>query len=75
MAANVKSSYFVMQRARKLGELAHRVASVVQLQPTTYTTEDAQFSSTKAKLEVEVFQADLEYRQALATLKALMHEH
>jgi hypothetical protein len=24
--------------------------------------------------EVEVFQADLEYRQALAALKALMHE-
>lgn len=74
VAANLKSSYFVMQRARQLSELAHRMASAVQLQTTGYTAEEGQFSSIKAKLEVEVFQADLEYRQALAALKAVMHE-
>lgn len=74
VAANLKSSYFAMQRARQLSELAHRMASAVQLQTTSYTTEEGQVSSIKAKLEVEIFQADLEYRQALAALKALMHE-
>ena len=74
VAASVKSSYFAMQRARQLSELAHRMASAVQLQTTSYAPENDEFILTKAKLEVELFQADLEYRQALAALKALMHE-
>lgn len=74
VAASVKSSYFAMQRARQLSELAHRMASAVQLQTTAYAPEDSGLFLTKAKLEVDVFQADLEYRQALAVLKALMRE-
>jgi outer membrane protein TolC len=74
VAASVKSSYFAMQRARQLSELAHRMASAVQLQATSYAPENDEVILTKAKLEVEVFQADLEYRQALAALKELMRE-
>jgi len=74
VAASVKSSYFAMQRARQLSELAHRMASAVQLQTTSYALENGELILTKARLEVELFQADLEYRQALAALKALMRE-
>jgi len=72
VAASVKSSYFAMQRARQLSELAHRMVSAVQLQTVNYAPENDEFILTKAKLEIEVLQADLDYRQALAALKALL---
>lgn len=74
VAASVKSSYFAMEQARQLSELAHRMASTVQLQAVSYAPENVEFFLTRAKLEVEMFQADLEYRQACAALKDLMLE-
>jgi len=74
VAANVKSSYFAMERARQLSELAHRMASAVPVQATDYAPENAELFLTKARLEAEMFQADLEYGEALAGLKGLMHE-
>lgn len=74
VAASVRSSYFAMQRARQLSELAHRMTSATELRTTIYEPENTNLFLTKAKLEVEEFQADLEYRQALAALKALTHE-
>jgi outer membrane protein TolC len=74
VAVNIKSSYFAMERARQLSELAHRMVSAVGVQTTGYARQNAELFLTQAKLEVEMFQADLEYRQALAELKALMRE-
>jgi hypothetical protein len=62
------------ERARQLSELAHRMVSAVGVQTTGYARENTEFFLPKAKLEVEMFQADLEYRQALAGLKALIGE-
>jgi len=50
------------------------MVSAVRVQTTGYAPENTELFLTKAKLEVEMFQADLEYRQALAGLKALMRE-
>ena len=48
------------------------MVSAVRVQTTGYlSAENAELLLTKAKLEVE---ADLEYREALAGLKALMRE-
>jgi len=74
VAANIKSSYFALERARQLSELAHRMVSAVQVQTAGYARENDELFLPKAKLEVEMFQADLEYRQALAGLKALVRE-
>jgi hypothetical protein len=44
----------------------------MQIQRTRYSPEDSELTLTKAKLEVEMFQADLNYRQVLARLKTLL---
>lgn len=74
VAAAVKNSYFEVDRSRRLSELAHRMASTLQIQRTSYSSENSELTLTKAKLEVEMFQADLDYRQALAQLKTLTGE-
>jgi outer membrane protein TolC len=74
VAAAVKSSYFELDRSRQLSELVHRLASTLQLQRVSYAPEDSSLSLAKAKLEVDMLQADLEYLQALAQLKRLIGE-
>jgi hypothetical protein len=71
VAAAVKASFFELDRSRQLSELAHRMTTLT-LQRTSYASESPEVTLTRAKLEVEMLQADLEYRQALARLKALM---
>ena len=70
VATDIKSSPFAMER----GELAHRMVSAVGVQTTGCAAENTELFLTKAKLEVQMFQANLEYREALAGLKALMRE-
>jgi hypothetical protein len=74
VGAAVKSSYFELDRSRQLSELAHRMASTVRMENTANAPGRSEFRTTAAKLEVEMLQADLEYRQALARLKSLMGE-
>ena len=50
------------------------MVSAVRVQTTGYVPENAELLLTKARLEVEIFQADLEYREALAGFKALIRE-
>jgi hypothetical protein len=72
--ANIRGSYLATERAWHLGELAHLMASAVRVRTTGYAPENAELFLTQATLEVEMFQADLEYRGALAGLEALMRE-
>jgi hypothetical protein len=72
--ANLWSSYFAMEPAWQLGELAHRMVSAARVRTTGYAAENAGRFLTQATLEVEMFQADLEYREAPAGLEALMRE-
>ena len=75
VAASVKTSHFELERSRQLSELTRRLDSAIQAQSVTYEENSAEIiAAKKAKVEAEMFQADLQYRQALAKLKTLMGE-
>ncbi len=73
VAAAVKTSHFELERSRQLSELTRRLDSAIQLQKASYDENNAEIlAAKKAKVEAEMFQSDLDYRQALAKLKTLM---
>jgi hypothetical protein len=74
VAASVKSSYFATQRSRQLSEMRHRLASATRLRTVSLQEDSLDSSATRAEFEAEMFETDLEYRQALSKLKALMGE-
>ncbi len=74
VAAAVKTSYFEMDRSRQLSELAHRLTAAMPLEKVSYSKDDPELAASRAKVEVEMLQADLAYRQALAQLRTLMGE-
>jgi outer membrane protein TolC len=75
VAAAVKSSHFELERSRQLSELTRRLDSAIQVQRASYGENSGETAAAKkAKVEAEMFQADLDYRQALAKLKTLMGE-
>jgi len=71
VAAGVKSSYFELDRSRQLYQLARRVVSSAGVVNASYKSEDPEVESARAKMEADMFRAELEYRQAYAKLKAL----
>lgn len=73
--AAVKNSYFEMDRSRQLSELAQRLSAAIPLEKVSYAKDNPELAMSRAKVEVEMLQADLSYRQALAQLKTLMGEH
>lgn len=72
VAAAVKSSYFELERSRQFTQLARRMASKTRVVEASYNPDDPEVESARARMEAEVFQTELEYRQAYAKLKALM---
>jgi len=72
VAATVKSSYLELDRSRQLSRLARRMASATQVVEASYKTDDPAVASARAKMEADMFRAELEYRQAYTKLKALM---
>jgi outer membrane protein TolC len=72
VTAAVKSSYFELERSRQFTQLARRMASSARLVEASYKADDPEVESAHAKLEADMFRAELEYRQAYAKLKALM---
>ena len=72
VAAGVKSSYFELERSRKLYQLASRMASGAHMLDAKYQSDDPDPKATTAQTEADMFRADFEYRQAYAKLKALM---
>jgi outer membrane protein TolC len=75
VAASVKSSHLELERLQQLSELTRRLATGIELQKASYDENGADIAvARKAKVEAEMFQADLDYRQALANLKTLMGE-
>ena len=74
VAAAVKSSYFEMDRSRQLSELARRLSEAIPVERVSYAKDDSELAVSRAKVEIEMVQADLDYRQALAQLKTLMGE-
>jgi outer membrane protein TolC len=71
VAAGVKSSYFELDRSRQLYQLARRMVSSVGVVSASYKSGDPEVESAQAKMEADMFRAELEYRQAYAKLKGL----
>jgi hypothetical protein len=63
-----------MDRSRQLSALARRLSDAIPIERVSYGREDSELTLPKAKVEIEMLQADLDYRQALAQLKTLMGE-
>ena len=75
VAAAVKSSHLELERLQQLSQLTRRLASGIELQKASYDENGADLAAArKAKVEAEMFQADLDYRQALANFKTLIGE-
>jgi outer membrane protein TolC len=72
VAAAVKTSYFELERSRQFTQLARRMASATQVVEASYQSENPEVESARAKVEADMFRAELEYRQAYARLKNLM---
>jgi outer membrane protein TolC len=74
VAAAVKTSYFEMDRSRQLSALARRLSDAIPIERVGYAKDNSELAISRAKVEIEMLQADLDYRQALAQLKTLMGE-
>ena len=72
MTQGVKSSYLELERSRKLSQLARRMVSATQVVEASYKSDDPDVESAVARMEADMFRAELEYRQAYAKLKNLM---
>jgi len=72
VATAVKTSYFEMDRSRQLSELARRMSAAISVRDVSYRLDNPDLIAAQAKVDVKIFQPDLEYRQAMAQLKTLM---
>jgi outer membrane protein len=72
VSAEVKSSYFELERSRNLSQLARRMVSATQVVEASAQSDNSDVQSVQAKMEAEMFRAELKYRQAYSQLKSLM---
>jgi outer membrane protein TolC len=72
VAASIKNSYYELERSRQFTQLARRMASATQIVEASYQPDNPEVESARARVEADMFRAELEYRQALAKLKTLM---
>jgi outer membrane protein TolC len=72
VAAAVKTSYFELERSRQFTQLARRMVSATRVVEAGYQPGNPEVESARAKVEADMFRAELEYRQAYAQLKSLM---
>jgi outer membrane efflux protein len=71
VAAGAKSSYLELDRSRQLYQLARRMVSAGRVVDASYHSNDPEVESAQARMEADMFRAELEYRQAYAKVKAL----
>jgi outer membrane protein TolC len=73
IAANLKKSYFELERTRQLSQMAQKMGSTMTgLMNVSSTPQTMEIKVASAKIEVEMLEADLAHREAFAHLKALM---
>jgi outer membrane protein TolC len=72
LSASVKDSYFELERSRQFVLLARRLGATGQTLSVKFDPNDPDAMGAKAKMDVELFRAEYEHRQAYAKLKALM---
>jgi outer membrane protein TolC len=74
-AADLKKSYYELERSRQVSNVAQRMASsATMLMNASAGSESIGVRAARAEMELEMLQADLAHRQAYARLKALMGE-
>ena len=73
IAANIKKTYFELERSRQFSQLAQKMGSdVVGLIHVSSTPQGLEIQAARANLEIEMLEADFAHRQAYASLKALI---
>jgi len=73
-ASNVKSSFYELERSRELYQLARRMVSAGRAIEANYVSDGQDGNAARAKLDAELFRAELQYRQAYTRVKTLMGE-
>jgi outer membrane protein TolC len=76
LAADVKKSYFELERSRQLSQVAQKMgSSTALLMKVSADSESLEVRAARADVEVETLEADLAHRQAFHRLQALIgHE-
>jgi outer membrane protein len=73
IGAEAKKTYFELERSRQLSQLAQKMgASVAPLMNVSSAPGNTEMKAARAKVEMEMLEADLAHRQAYAHLKALL---
>jgi outer membrane protein TolC len=73
IAADVKQSYFELERSRQLSQMAQKFgSSLTLLTNVSSNPESGEVRAARAEVEGEMLEADLAHRQAYAHLKTLM---
>jgi outer membrane protein TolC len=74
-AADVKKSYYELERSRQLSNVAQKMgSSAALLMNVSAHSDNLEVKLARAEMELEMLQADLAHRQASARLKALIGE-
>jgi outer membrane protein TolC len=73
IAADVKQSYFELERSRQLSQMAQKFgSSLTLLTNVSSNSESGDVRAARAEVEGEMLEADLAHRQAFAHLRTLM---
>jgi outer membrane protein TolC len=74
-AADLKKSYYELERSRQLSNVAQRMgSSAALLMNVSAHSDNLEVNAACAEMELEMLQADLAHRQAFARLEALIGE-
>jgi hypothetical protein len=72
LAADVKKSYFELERSRQLSQVVQKMASsTALLMKVSSDSESPEVRKARADVELEMLEADFAHRQAFNRLKAL----
>jgi outer membrane protein len=72
LSQGVKDSYFELERSRRFVELARNLGASGQTLSVKFDPNDPDATSARAKMDMELFRAEYDHRQAYAKLKAVM---
>jgi outer membrane protein TolC len=73
LAADVKKSYFDLERSRQIGHVVQKMgSSAVLVMKESSDFESAEVRAARADVEMQMLEADFAHRQAFKRLKALL---
>ena len=72
VAANAQKAYLDLQRMRKLRDLTRQMAATYQTATVSYQGSKPEDAADRALAEAEMFQAELDYREAYSQLKRVI---